>query len=607
MTPLVLGLATVVVVILIAVAVGMRHVRNEERADLTDQPADRGTGRGGRDQDWARNGQRSRRERLPARSAAAARSRGPADRAGQRGDRGLSDAARGQAGRRYDGSAEPAGGYDDRDDEPDFRTAQRQEARSQARGRQPRGRRDDDGDWPSTEWDKLSDADYWKEVASDRPLVTTARAAQPVHDSHPVLPGQHIDAAGPGAGRAARLPRRAAEPLHGPDRQRDAAPLPARGAPQPAVAGRAHDFLSAPAAGRAQDPIRPELARPPLGGPAAPRPEAGRPGPARAMPAAQGPAPRVQRPAAPMPADDDPLTSPSFPKIVTSDSRSYHSGRPAVPAEPAGYGAPTAQFASYDARGPRPADGRGVNGYDRALADSSSATTAPRSYRPDAQPVTGNYGMRSLPPAVRPAGQGAGTPAGPPEPARPPAPSSRPATASPAGNPYGSYVSSDLPGYPDGPTSGYLLGHSGAAYPGYSAGQENGLGGSHYRHNAPAGESAPPLGSRAGNWYPAPSSAMPPAPAPGGSAPPSPAGLHDRAGLPGHANNGNGHPGSSGYPLAPHTAGRREVAGYPSAGYGDIPEPPGYPAAGRHSARRPQDAARYLPPEFYGRDGYAGQ
>lgn len=232
MTPLVIGLAAVVVVILVAVAVGMRHVRNEERAGLADQPGDRGTARGGRD--WARNGQRPRPERLPARTAATARSRGPADRTGQHGDRGFSDAARGQAGRRYDGGARPAGGYGDGDDEPDFRTAQRQEARSQARGRQPRGRRDDDGDWPSTEWDKLSDADYWKEVASDRPLVTTARVAQPAHDSHPALPGQHVDAAGQGPGRAAQPPRRAAEPQHGPDRQRDAAPLPARGAPRPA-------------------------------------------------------------------------------------------------------------------------------------------------------------------------------------------------------------------------------------------------------------------------------------------------------------------------------------------------------------------------------------
>ena len=604
MTPLVIGLAAVVVVILIAVAVGMRHVRNEERADLDELPADRGTARGGRDQDWARNRQRSRPERLPARAAATARSRGPADRTGQRGDRGFGDAARGQAGRRYDGSARPAGGYGGRDDEPDFRTAQRQEARSQPRGRPPRGRRDDDGDWPSTEWDKLSDADYWKEVASDRPLVTTARVAQPVHDAHPALPGQQIDAAGPGAGHTAQLPRRAAGPQHGQDGQRDAAPLPVRGAPQLAAAGRGHGFLPAPPAGLGQDPARPELARSPQGMPAAPRPEAGRPGPARSMPsAAQGPAPRGQRSVVPGPADDDPLTSPSFPKIVTSDSRSYHSGRPAAPAESAGYGAPTAQFASYGTDGTRPAAGHGVNGYDRALADSSSATTAPRSYQQDAQPVTGNYGMRSHPQAARPAAQGAGLPAGPPEPVRPQPPG--PAVASPSGNPYGSYVSSDLPGFPDGLASAYLLGHSGPAYPGHSAGQENGDGGTRYRYSAPAGEPAPPLGSRAGSWYPAPPTAMAPAALPGGSTAPSPAGLHDGAGLPGHAN-GNGQLSPSDYPPAPHAAGRREVAGYPSAGYGDIPEPPGHSASGRHSAR-PQDAARYLPPAFYDRDGYGGQ
>src|SRR6266571_3476600 len=199
MTPLVIGLAAVVVVILVAVAVGMRHVRNEERADLAEPPGDRGTARRGRDQDWARNRQRSRPERLPARAAATARSRGPADRTGQHGDRGFGDAARGQAGRRYDGSARPAGGYGGRDDEPDFRTAQRQEARPQARGRQPRGKRDDDGDWPSTEWDKLSDADYWKEVASDRPLVTTARVAPQAQDPSQARPGQAAQASRRGA------------------------------------------------------------------------------------------------------------------------------------------------------------------------------------------------------------------------------------------------------------------------------------------------------------------------------------------------------------------------------------------------------------------------
>ena len=51
---------------------------------------------------------------------------------------------------------------------------------SKGRGRSSRGRHDDDDDdWPSTEWDKLSDEQYWAELSSDKPLATTARSAQP--------------------------------------------------------------------------------------------------------------------------------------------------------------------------------------------------------------------------------------------------------------------------------------------------------------------------------------------------------------------------------------------------------------------------------------------
>jgi hypothetical protein len=139
MTPLLIGLASVVVVILIAVAVGMRHVRNEERADLAELPGGSGAANGRHDPDWAPG--RRRPGRQPARAAAGARSRGDGEWQVRRGDRG--------AGR----------GHDERDDEPDFRAAQRPDARSQLRGRQVRGKRDDAGDWPSTEWDKLSDAD----------------------------------------------------------------------------------------------------------------------------------------------------------------------------------------------------------------------------------------------------------------------------------------------------------------------------------------------------------------------------------------------------------------------------------------------------------------
>src|SRR6266545_5799710 len=566
MTPLVIGLAAVVVVILIAVALGMRHVRNEERADFADVPADRGRAGGRPDQDWGSNGQRSARaERRPARGGGP-RSRGHEERAGRHGDRDYSGAGRGHDGR-FDSGARA----DIDHDEPDFRTAQRQEARAQARGRQVRGRRDDDGDWPRTEWDKLSDADYWKEVASDRPLVTTAR-----------------------------------------------------GVPPPAGAGRGTDFLSAPAVARDQERIRPEPARPSpsrlepgrpdFGGPGSrrpdfgspepgrpefDRPEFGRPEQIRAASRHPGADQRAQRPAIPMPADDDPLTSPSFPRIVTSDSRSYHSDRPAAPAaslaDQAGYGAPTVQFAANGAGGSRRADGRSLNGYDRSITDGTSAATAPRAYQPDAHSVTGNYGSRSHPSPAPASETGPGGPASLPRSAGPPFPA-----APPTGNPYGSYVSSDLPGYPDSPTAAYPLGHSGHGYPGPSAGQVNGQGDARYGHGLPVGDSVPPLGSRAASWYPDVPATVAPVPSPGGSAARG-AGLPDGAGRPAHVN-GNGQLSPSGYPPGPYASGRHDVPGYPPAGYGGAPDA-AYPGPGRHSAAQ-HDAARYLPPELYGRDGY---
>ena len=51
---------------------------------------------------------------------------------------------------------------------------------AKSRSRQSRSKRGDDDDWPSTEWDKLSDEQYWAELSADKPLATTARTAQPV-------------------------------------------------------------------------------------------------------------------------------------------------------------------------------------------------------------------------------------------------------------------------------------------------------------------------------------------------------------------------------------------------------------------------------------------
>ena len=365
MTPLVIGLAAVVMVILIAVVIGMRYVRNEERADLADREEDGGRTervpgktRGRQTPEWRQAGQQPGPRRPPGRVPERSRQRRASEpeydeRPGRGEDRGYAAADHGQDDRRHDVAGRAARGHGGRD-EP-ARPQQLQDDLPQVRARQPRGRRNDDGDWPSTEWDKLSDADYWKEVASDKPLTTTARTAQPAQQPHPGPAGPPGDV----AGHADQVTRAGMEPRRGPDLRRgqetrrsqeprrEAARPPGRGTLEPAAAAGGQDFLAAPTAVRfpeygGQEPVLPGPGHPEQRRAEQARPQAAPPGLA-----SPGTRPAGQRAAAPMPYDDDPLTSPSFPKIVTSDSRSYGSGRPSVPAEQAAYGAPTAQFASY--------------------------------------------------------------------------------------------------------------------------------------------------------------------------------------------------------------------------------------------------------------------
>ena len=52
----------------------------------------------------------------------------------------------------------------------------------------PKGRsrkRDDDDDWPSMEWDKLTDEQYWAQLSSDKPLAPAARTARPASEPRP--------------------------------------------------------------------------------------------------------------------------------------------------------------------------------------------------------------------------------------------------------------------------------------------------------------------------------------------------------------------------------------------------------------------------------------
>ena len=164
--------------------------------------------------------------------------------------------------------------------------------------------------------------------------------------------------------------------------------------------------------------------------------------------------------------DDDPLTSPSFPKIPASDSRSYHNGRADTPAGgsrvPGRHLAPTQQFASYGPPAPQRASARHASGQHALPADVGGDTdrTNPNGYLPDPL-LDGNPYPTSaasaptapVPPAPRPAASASAAPA------------SAAPIASASGNPYGSYVTpgshaaasyDEYPGMPGNGHGSYL-------------------------------------------------------------------------------------------------------------------------------------------------------
>ena len=280
-----------------------------------------------------------------------------------------------------------------------------------AASRPARSARLDDPDAMTNSWDSLSDVDYWAELAADKPQITpttagpalAARRGAPEPSSDPRPAGPLAGARGDHGGSPVQ-PRQQAARLGGPPPGRAAELFPAaaasldaagrRGGPRPVTAPRA------PAAQRPTTGARP------------PRPS------------------QPQAPAAPVeagnghswngrPADDDPLTSPSFPAINTADSRSYRTRRSAA-SQPGG-----ADQTRYPA------------GRDRISRPD-------RTSRPDGYPVQ-SAAAATVPPAAKPASSGA-----------------------PAANPYGSYVSAAQPvhsphGYPEAAAPSL----PGTDYPGY--------------------------------------------------------------------------------------------------------------------------------------------
>jgi hypothetical protein len=174
--------------------------------------------------------------------------------------------------------------------------AERGELLPAVKARQGKSKRDSDGDWPTNEWDELSDVDYWAELASDKPLTTAAPSGQ----GSRARGRESRQDARPGPDRAEREDGSAGSEL--PVRQASRRERPPDQELLPPVARKpdlaASDRLAASDQLSASDRRA-----------------------AAVMPAAARPAP----------ADDDPLTSPSFPRIEADDSRSYRRTRAAAP------------------------------------------------------------------------------------------------------------------------------------------------------------------------------------------------------------------------------------------------------------------------------------
>jgi hypothetical protein len=525
------------------------------------------------------------------------------------------------------------------------------------RARSARGRRSEDSsEWDSSEWEKLSDVDYWAELTSDKPLTTTAQPAA----SHSAAPR---DGAQRRAGQDREPETLAAHgPVPGAPRRDPATGLPVRGPQQPADADLAatasrNDFAAAPVpVDRAQDRQRPATGpnrerrrqdpqrqvTSPNGERSTRRqhPRAASTGerrlPDRRRPAAAPVSESEQRsldalfgdrnaylsagPASlPMPAirdvprervprerprvapDDDPLTSPSFPKIPAADSRSYRSGRTDTPAggsrtqlpyptsTPANgsrtqspYPAPTQQFAAYDApaapyypsaqrperpaaqypaaapyypsaqrperpaaqysAAPYPAPERSTRHRGNGNGSADGDRTNPHAYRPDPLTSPGQYSAGAV--AASPAAA-----------SMPPGPAPVPPAA---GNPYGSYLTPDSQ-----PTMA-------SSYDSYSAMPGNGHGQS-YLPPAMPGDTGQ---NQNGYWHQQPS---------------APASSSDRSNssYPGAAQAPNADAQGAGYR---NGYGRHDQSGY---------LPGSYPAS-------ENDPAGYAPVDPYRSDGYGG-
>jgi hypothetical protein len=287
----------------------------------------------------------------------------------------------------------------------------------------------------TTDWESLSDVDYWAELAADKsqpadvaaaaapapaapPRRRSAGAPPPVsRDSRPDARSPEPRPAGrgepgrgePGRGEPGRGEPRRGESVPGlPVRSRPSRPAPTGGRPsEPGSGTRPAPGRYNPAPGDAATESIAALAR--LGSTRPPSVPPSSAPPSGPMPSG----PRTGSRPAPVPAplDDDPLTSPSFPAISTSDSRSYRTRR-------------------HDSR----------PGHARPAASYSEPPQPPYSAPERVSSPPNGYPVQSPPPAGNPYGSFVSQPPAPTYPQQAPA-------ASPMPAPYPDYGSQ--PAQPD--------------------------------------------------------------------------------------------------------------------------------------------------------------
>lgn len=269
---------------------------------------------------------------------------------------------------------------------------------SQSKSSQSKSKRDGDGDWPSTEWDELSDVDYWAELASDKPFTSAAPSTTPpsrsdrdradtrsATDSGPVRAVDRRDSPGrrDSADRRDSLDRRSRDTADRRDgTERRDLPLPAaRATRQPVDAAFTPPATSDPtdhAFGARTDAYGSTELR-------------------RAI--ASGRSSTSGQPRMSQLGDDDPLTSPSFPQI-SDDGRSYRRSGGRGQGEGESH-SQTRPYSTYPSAPPHPQVGpldsqpgpsRTTGGYSQPATSGIEYAAAP--------PVTSSY---PVPPPAAPA------------------------------------------------------------------------------------------------------------------------------------------------------------------------------------------------------------